>query len=202
MMDNVQIICTLKNIKSFLGDYPSDLLPHSIQKQGGTVIINTDPHTKDGTHWVAIHFEHKSSNAFYFDSYGHPPYNSHIQAFTRRYSTVLDYNTIQLQGPTSIVCGKYYCLFALFMDRRFTPKNTWTCLLLTLQTDKSLNYSHENLELSGSPVVASAVPHRTKSIIFYIFFHLLSAASEMLLLTLTDVIIIILLIVITFLLSS
>ena len=28
LTDTVQIICTLKNIKSFLGLYPSDLLPH------------------------------------------------------------------------------------------------------------------------------------------------------------------------------
>jgi len=121
-MDTKQIICTLKNIKSFLGVYPSDMLPHCIQQQAGNVIINSDPHTKDGSHWLAIHFEPKSSEAFYFDSYGHPPYKSHIQAFIRRNCTVWDYNTIQLQGPTSLVCGKYCCLFALFMDRRFAPK--------------------------------------------------------------------------------
>jgi len=69
-MDTVQIICTLKNIKSFLGVYSSDLLPHSIQQQTGTVIIDTDPHTKQGSHWLSIHFQPKSSTAFYFDSHG------------------------------------------------------------------------------------------------------------------------------------
>jgi len=31
-MDTVQIIYSLKNVKSFLGVYPSDLLPHSIHQ--------------------------------------------------------------------------------------------------------------------------------------------------------------------------
>jgi hypothetical protein len=77
-MDTVQLICSLKNINSFLGVYPSDLLPHSIQ-QAGTVIINTDPHTEKGSHWPAIHLQPKSSKAFYFGSYGHPPSNFDIQ---------------------------------------------------------------------------------------------------------------------------
>jgi len=69
-MDTVQIICSLKNVKSFLGVYPPDLLPLTILQQTGTVILNTDPHTQEGTHWLAIHFQLKSSTAFYFDSYG------------------------------------------------------------------------------------------------------------------------------------
>ena len=75
---------TLKNIKTVLGVYPSDLLPHSIHIQTGTVIINADPHTKEGSHWLAIHFEPKSSKAFYFDSYGQTPSDFNIQAFLRR----------------------------------------------------------------------------------------------------------------------
>ena len=58
-MDTVQIICSLKNAKSFLGVYPSDLLLHSIHQQTGTVILNTDPHTQEGTPWIAIHFQPK-----------------------------------------------------------------------------------------------------------------------------------------------
>jgi hypothetical protein len=121
-MDTVQIICTLKNIKTFLGVYPSDLLPHSIKKQTGTVIINTDPHTKQGSHWLAVNFQPKSSTAFYFDSYGQPPSDPNILSFLRRNCTVWNYNKTQLQGPTSVACGKYCCLFVLYMDRGYTPK--------------------------------------------------------------------------------
>ena len=169
-MDTVQIIFTFKNFKSFLGVYPSDLLPQSI-RQAGTVIINSDPHTKEGSHWLAIYFEPKSSEAFYFDSYGHPSFNTHIQTFIRRNCTVWDYNTIQLQGPTSLVCGKYCCLFALFMDRRFTPKqyvNLFTADIANRQISEL--FTREFGTLCGTPVVASAAPRHIISEYFYIFF--------------------------------
>jgi len=116
-MDSVQIICALKNVKSFLGVYPSDLLPHSIHQQTGNVILNTDPHTQEGTHWLAIHFQPKSSTAFYFDLYGQPPPSDlNILSFLKRNCTVWNYNTTSLQGPTSVVCSHYCCLFVLYME--------------------------------------------------------------------------------------
>jgi len=120
-MDTVQILCTLQNVKSFLGVFPSDLLPNSITRSG-SIIVNTDPHTEKGSHWLAIHFEPKSSSAFYFDSYGISPIIPAIQTFLRRNCTVWNHNTVQLQGLTSTVCGQYCCLFTLYMDRGYTPK--------------------------------------------------------------------------------
>jgi hypothetical protein len=117
-MDTIQIVCTLKNVKSFLGVYPSDLLPHSIHQQTVTVILKTDPHTQAGTHWLAIHFQQKSSTAFFYDSYGLPPPSDdlNILSFLKQNTTVWNYNTTTLHGPTSVVCGYYCCLFALYMD--------------------------------------------------------------------------------------
>jgi hypothetical protein len=69
-MDTVQILCALRNVPSFLGVYPSDLLPPHAITRPGTVIINADPRTRSGSHWFAIRLEPKSFNAFYFDSYG------------------------------------------------------------------------------------------------------------------------------------
>jgi hypothetical protein len=65
----MQITYALKNVKSFLGAFPSDLLPHSITVPS-TIIVNTDNHTQLGTHWLAIRLEPRSYTAFYFDSYG------------------------------------------------------------------------------------------------------------------------------------
>lgn len=120
-MDTVQIQNTLQDVNSFFGVYASDLLPPSIV-QTGTLIVNTDPHTEMGTHWQAIHLEPKSSSCYFFDSYGNYPFVPSIQDFIRRNSTVMHYNTTQLQGPTTIVCGEYCCLFALYMDRGYTPQ--------------------------------------------------------------------------------
>jgi hypothetical protein len=117
----MQISCALKNVKSFLGAFPSDLLPHSINVPS-TIILNTDNHTQTGTHRLAIHLEPRSSTAFYFDSYGLTPDIPDIQSFLRRNCTVLSYINAQLQGPLSTVCGKYCCLFALYMDRGITSR--------------------------------------------------------------------------------
>jgi len=75
--------------------------------QPNTVIVNADAHTQFGSHWLAIRLEPTSSTAFYFDFYGLPPNIHDIETFLRLSCTVLDYNTIELQGPLSMVCGEY-----------------------------------------------------------------------------------------------
>ena len=120
-MDTMQILCTLRNVRSFLGVFLSDLLPQSVS-QSGTVIINADPHTEKGSHWLAVLFRPKSASAYYFDSYGFVPHVPNIHAFIRRNSTVSNYNKRQLQGLTNNVCGKYCCLFALYTDQGYTPQ--------------------------------------------------------------------------------
>ena len=107
----MQIACTLKDVRSFLGVFPSDMLLRSVT-QTGTVIINTYPHRERFT--LASHtFFPKSSSAYYFDSYGILPLVPDIEAFIRRNCTVWDYNKRQLQGLTSNICG---------MDRGFTAR--------------------------------------------------------------------------------
>jgi len=120
-MNTTQILCTLKDVNSFLGAFPSDMLPRSVTHTG-TVIINADPHTEKGPHWLDIHFILKSSSAYFFDFYGIVPLVPDIAAFIRRNCTVWDYNKRQLQRLTSNIYGKYCCLLALYMDRGFTAK--------------------------------------------------------------------------------
>ena len=139
----MQILCTLKNVKYFFGIFPSDLLPHSII-QPGTVIINADHHKEKVSHWLSILFQRWSYSAYYFDSYCIAPFSPNILAFLRRTCTVWKFNTIQLQGPTNVVCGKYCCLFAHFMDRVTPQNNSSAPLILTSLTDRSINSSHQN----------------------------------------------------------
>ena len=72
IMDTAQILCTLKDVPSFLGVYPSDILPPSITRSA-TLIVNTDPHTAKGSHWLAIHLNPRPYFGYFFDSYGLPP---------------------------------------------------------------------------------------------------------------------------------
>jgi hypothetical protein len=79
--------------------------------------------TEGGSHWLAIQIEPRSSITFYFDSYGLPSFVPAIQSFLRRTCTIWEYNRSQLQGLTTTVCGDCCCLFALYMDRNYTPKD-------------------------------------------------------------------------------
>jgi hypothetical protein len=63
-MDTRQIICCLRDVGSFLGLFPSDLLPQHSIARSGTLIVNTDPHIESGSHWLAIHFESSSFTAY------------------------------------------------------------------------------------------------------------------------------------------
>jgi hypothetical protein len=137
-MDTVQILCTLRSVKSFLGVFPSDLLSPHIIKRCGPVIINTDPHTESCSHWLAVRIEPQSSHAYYFDSCAIPPFLPSIQAFWRRNYTVCEYNSVKLQGLTSTVCGKYCCLFALYVDRGYAPKQ-FAALFTPASADLQVN---------------------------------------------------------------
>ena len=120
-MDTAKLMCGLRDVSSYLDVFLCDLLPQSIT-QTTTVTISAYPHTNGCSHWLAVHFRPKSSNAFYFDSYGIVPLVTSIQAFIKRNCKYWEYNRRQLQGLTIDVCGKYCCLFALYMDRAYTSQ--------------------------------------------------------------------------------
>ena len=50
-------MCCLRSVGSFLGVFPSDILPQLNIARSGTLIVNTDPHTDSGSHWLAIHLQ-------------------------------------------------------------------------------------------------------------------------------------------------
>jgi hypothetical protein len=105
-MDTFQILYALRNVHSFLGVYPSDILPLDKINQTGTIILNSNPHTEDVSDWLAIKIEPRSSTSIYFDSYGLSPFVPAIQSFLRRTCTIWEYNKTQLQGLTTD-CGHY-----------------------------------------------------------------------------------------------
>ena len=121
IMDTAQILCTLKDVSSFLGVYPSDILPPSITRSA-SLIVNTDPYTASGTHWLAIHIQQRSYSGYFFDSYGLPSLIPSILTFLRRTCSVWEYNPTLLLGWTSTVCGQYCCIFALYMHRGYSPR--------------------------------------------------------------------------------
>jgi hypothetical protein len=84
------------------------------------LVINFDPHTKKGKHWVALYAELKNNKIFYFDSYGGRPEQREIRDFIKRlkkYCSDRDrvdyrYNKIRHQFKHS-ECGVYSVNFII-----------------------------------------------------------------------------------------
>ena len=128
-------MCCLRDVRTFLGVFPFNLLPPYSIAQYVTLILNTDPHIETGPHWLVVHFQSRSYSSYNFDSYGLPPLIPTIQLFIRHNCSVWGYNSVQLQGLTISVSDKYCCLFALYMNRGYTPKQ-FVGLLTTPSADK------------------------------------------------------------------
>jgi len=95
----------------YYGVYPRDRIPRLMQTPAG-IIVNTDPHSKPGTHWVAIYVDEYRRGAF-FDSYGRPPLRE-FASFMQRNSVVSEYSHRMLQDVSSNVCGEYCVLYLYY----------------------------------------------------------------------------------------
>ena len=95
----------------FKGVFPCDLLPKKFTLPAA-FIINLSEHDSLGSHWVGLYID-RNHEAEYFDSFGFPPIQNHIQHFIRKYSRNLTFNSKQLQHIVSNKCGKYVILFIL-----------------------------------------------------------------------------------------
>ena len=134
-MDTRQIMFCLRYVGSFLRGFSSDLLPQNPIAESCTLIVNTDPHTESCSHWLAIQLQSRTHSSYYFDTCDLPPHIPSIQSFITRNCIVWDYNAIHLQCPKSTVCGKYCCLFALYMGRGYTRRQ-FVGLLSTASDDR------------------------------------------------------------------
>lgn len=111
-MDEEQIYRLLHSLDCFQGVFASNELPKHITRWPAAYIVNTDPRSKPGSHWVAI-FAPQRSKIEYFDPYGIPPFVNSIIKFIRRNSKRWYFNDLQFQpsAPLSTACGLYCILF-------------------------------------------------------------------------------------------
>jgi hypothetical protein len=88
-MDTWQILCTLRDVNSFLDVFPTGSLRSSRPVlQPCNLIVNADPQTEGGSHWLAIRLTTCFSSAYYFDSYGILAIVPSVQSFIRRKSMI------------------------------------------------------------------------------------------------------------------
>ena len=100
----------MNNIPTFKGVYSRDTLigKPKINESG---VVNLQPQSMSGSHWVCYFNSSKSKYIEYFDSYGlYPPTKVVVYLKKSRKRILYSSNIIQL--PLSIMCG-YYCVHFL-----------------------------------------------------------------------------------------
>ena len=113
-MDTTQLDQKL-TAPGFLGALPYDQIPSKPDSEVFSVILNTDPVTEPGDHWIALVY--KAPYFYFCDSYGRTLRDS---TFTAAFSTTVKSfigktmhktNTKFLQQLTSNACGDYCVYF-------------------------------------------------------------------------------------------
>ena len=103
-----------KTRKSCGGVLPSDQLPPKPDSRDLDhdifFVINLDPSTKPGSHWVVCYFRNNNIKPLYFDSYGFPPTIDSIKDFV---GEDYEHNTRAVQHPLSTSCGQW-CIFFVY----------------------------------------------------------------------------------------
>ena len=100
----------------FRGVFASDELPRQTLPRPSALVVNTDPSTKPGRHWLAVYIT-RDGTAEYFDSYGRTPWLPSVQSFLAKNGKGAVYNHRRLQGIFSTVCGQYCTFFLMHRCR-------------------------------------------------------------------------------------
>ena len=93
---------------NFIGVFPIDSLPQVRHKKPLKLIVNLDPSTQPGSHWVAI-YRRANGQAYYFDTFGRSP-PPLIREWLAQNSWDWKHFDRQIQGANdSVSCG-YICM--------------------------------------------------------------------------------------------
>lgn len=113
------------NAPVFKGVFAADEIPYSELKDSPSplcLVLNSDPSSQPGTHWICAFILPDSSSVEFFDSYGLAPT---VYNFSFPPSTTI-FNTLTFQSPHTPVCGQYCILYLSFrafphLLSHFTP---------------------------------------------------------------------------------
>lgn len=112
-MNTLEISAALAGNKftksSFKGVYALNRIPKVLIRPAA-IVVNTDPSSQPGTHWIAMYFPRKGCAEF-FDSYGLRPSRKEFVETLQSNAGCYISNGKRLQGDFSSVCGQYCCLF-------------------------------------------------------------------------------------------
>ena len=123
----------------FRGVYACDQLPNQYVPHPSGLIINTDPASKPGQHWVAV-FITAEGVGEYFDSFGKGPSKPQIVHFLQKNTDYVLPNPRVLQNAFTTVCGQYTVFFLLHRCRGLSM----TKIINMFSSDTSDNDSNVN----------------------------------------------------------
>lgn len=104
---------------AFMGCYSIDNLPLRVKQFPTSLIINTDPTTEPGDHWVAVYMT--KTKCFYFDSFGLGIIDKSIIDFLKQFYKKVTINDECIQHYNSDKCGLYCIAFI----NKVKSKNTY-----------------------------------------------------------------------------
>ena len=123
MTTNVQLERSLRDVKDFVGVFPSNELPARLSvrhERPFSLIVNYDRRGMPGSHWVGMRFPAKGPSE-YFDSFGLQPdeadaivdVGTHFERYLRKHSDTGTYvrNTFDFQCLQDDTCGEWAALF-------------------------------------------------------------------------------------------
>lgn len=163
-MNSAEIDYALRNDictgDTFGGVFPSDILKDILKHRSLPIcyVINTDPASKPGTHWVAFYFPQSlNEHVEVFDSFGQV-IPAVFKQFAKKYGhpNSIESVTQQLQSDWSTACGQY-CIYYLTLRNRgrslneivrgFTPDDrNWNDAMVTAFVNKHFNMDLEAID--------------------------------------------------------
>lgn len=165
-MNTIQLTVDMtdnKNIKKyFRGVFPSDKLPKKIKKPS-LLIVNTDPSTSKGSHWVAFYIP-RTGKPEYFDSLGRIPEKKEFLEFLAKHGKTFDYNKKRLQGTFSTTCGNYCGVYLYFRSKNipfkqflklFSSKNFELNDSKILELYKKIFRRKKKVQIGGSQIICN-----------------------------------------------
>lgn len=110
-IENAMRSAPVSNPDIFRGVFARDELPRQFLKPPFAMIVNTDPSTEEGEHWLAFYCSSYREGLEIFCSYASlsilPLYKEFIQFLKRQKIFAYMYNTMPIQAPCSATCGFY-----------------------------------------------------------------------------------------------
>lgn len=124
-MDTLEINESFLKYPNYIGTFACDQIPVP-HRRPCALIINTDPASKPGTHWICV-FLNKDLTGEYFDSFGLPPLRKEFTKFLSQ-TCPLGYvvNKLTIQDVTSENCGLYCILYVKLRFKGYSPSEIYS----------------------------------------------------------------------------